>query len=497
MRIQLSEHFTYKKLLRFSLPTIAMMIFTSIYGIVDGFFVSNYVGKTAFAAVNLIMPYLMIQGCFGFMIGTGGGALVAKTLGEKKREAADRYFTMLICFTVVLGALISVISILLMRPIVLFLGAEGAMIRECMTYGTIMSAFNAAFMLQYFFQSFFVVAEKPNLGFGITMAAGMTNIVLDALFIAAFHWGVAGAAAASVIGQCVGGVLPLFYFGRPREKAEDGVGDCGADRVPGEKADNPAADRALSEDEDGRRSAAGKPRKKYPGKQLFRNTSLLQLARTKMEVRVLLRTCGNGSSELMSNISASVVGMLYNFQLMKYAGENGIAAYGVVMYTQMIFFAVYIGYAVGTSPIVSYHYGAGNHGEMKSLLKKSLLLMAGTGIVMMLSAQASASVLSSIFVGYDRELLAITEHAFVIFACSYLLSGVNIYASSFFTALNNGAVSAVISFMRTLIFQTGAVLILPLLLGIDGIWWAVTVSEVMACLISTVFLVAKRKKYHY
>lgn len=229
----------------------------------------------------------------------------------------------------------------------------------------------------------------------------------------------------------------------------------------------------------------------------MKNTSLLQLTKTKMEAGVLLRTCGNGSSELMSNISASVVGMLYNFQLMKYAGENGIAAYGVVMYTQMIFFAIYIGYAVGTSPIVSYHYGAGNHAEMRSLLRKSLLLMVGTGIVMMLCAQASASVLSGIFVGYDRELLEITEHAFVIFACSYLLSGVNIYASSFFTALNNGGISAAISFMRTLIFQTGAVLVLPLLLGIDGIWWAVTVSEVMACLISVMFLVSKRKKYHY
>ena len=478
MRIQLSEHFTYKKLLLFSFPTIAMMIFTSIYSIVDGFFVSNYVGKTAFAAVNLIMPYLMIQGCFGFMIGTGGAALVAKTLGEKKKETANRYFTMLICFTVALGVLISAISILFMRPIVRFLGAEGAMIQECMTYGIIMSSFNAAFMLQYFFQSFFVVAEKPNLGFGITVAAGLTNIILDALFIAVFRFGVAGAAIASGIGQCVGGVLPLFYFARKQEVAEDSVRDCGMDRMPGEKAKKDADNRAA-------------------GKRLLRNTSLLQLTGTKMEAGVLLRACGNGSSELMSNISASIVGMLYNFQLMKYAGENGIAACGVVMYTQMIFFAIYIGYAVGTSPIVSYHYGAGNHGEMKSLLRKSLLLMAGTGIVMMLSAQASASVLSGIFVGYDAELLAITEHAFVIFACSYLLSGINIYASSFFTALNNGAVSAVVSFMRTLVFQTGAVLILPLILGIDGIWWAVTVSEVMACLISSAFLVAKRKKYNY
>lgn len=506
MRIQLSEHFTYKKLLRFSLPTIAMMIFTSIYGIVDGFFVSNYVGKTAFAAVNLIMPCLMIQGCFGFMIGTGGGALVAKTLGEGKQETANRYFTMLVCFTVVLGALISAASILFMRPVVRFLGAEGAMAEECVTYGVIMSAFNAAFMLQYFFQSFFVVEEKPNLGFGITMAAGITNIVLDALFIAVFRFGVAGAAAASVIGQCVGGVLPLFYFGRRREEVGDPKVEYKSDRkLPRDTGGKYAEDRELSGSMGTEnKTAAVSPendrkqgRRKKRGNYALRNTSLLQLTRTKMEAGVILRTCGNGSSELMSNISASVVGMLYNFQLMKYAGENGIAAYGVVMYTQMIFFAVYIGYAVGTSPIVSYHYGAGNHGEMRSLLRKSLLLMAGTGIVMMLSAQASASVLPGIFVGYDRELLEITEHAFVIFACSYLLSGVNIYASSFFTALNNGGISAAISFMRTLIFQTGAVLVLPLLMGIDGIWWAVTVSEVMAFLISVNFLLAKRKKYHY
>lgn len=469
MRIQLSEHFTYKKLLLFSLPTIAMMIFTSIYGIVDGFFVSNYVGKTAFAAINLVMPFLIIEGCFGFMIGTGGSALVAKTLGEKKRDAADQYFTMLICFTVILGVGISVLSIVFMRPIALFLGAEGDMIGDCILYGRIISAFNTAFMLQYFFQSFFVVAEKPNLGFGITMAAGITNMVLDALFIAGFHWSVAGAAVASGIGQCVGGVLPLFYFGM-RRKAVKKAGEA-AQSFP---------------EREGKRS-------RIP----VRNTSLLQLSRTKLEAGVLLRTCANGSSELMSNISASVVGMLYNFQLLRYAGENGIAAYGVVMYTQMIFFAIYIGYAVGTAPIVSFHYGAGNHGEMRSLLRKSLLLMGATGIVMMLSAQASASVLSGIFVGYDAELLAITKHAFVIFACSYLLSGINIYASSFFTALNNGGISAIISFLRTLIFQTGAVLILPLLLGIDGIWWAVAVSEVMAFLISIMFLILKRKKYHY
>lgn len=469
MKIQLSEHFTYQKLLRFSLPTIAMMLFTSVYSIVDGFFVSNYVGKTAFAAVNLIMPYLIIQGCFGFMIGAGGSALVAKTLGEGKRELANQYFTMMIEFVVILGVAVSAASVIFMRPIALFLGAEGDMARECVVYGTILSVFNTVFMLQFLFQSFFVVAEKPNLGFCITMAAGLINIALDALFIAVFHWGVAGAAAATVIGQCVGGGLPLMYFWSSWRQDSDSAG----------------------QEQNKTRGRAGKM------SVLIKNTSLLHLAGTKLEIGIFLKTCGNGSSELMANISASVIGMLYNFQLIKYAGENGIAAYGVVMYTQMIFFAIFFGYAVGTSPIVSYHYGAGNHAEMKSLLRKSMFLMLGGGIVMMLTAQLSAPVLSGFFVGYDGELLAMTRHAFVIFAYAYLLSGMNIYASAFFTALNNGAVSAAISFLRTLVFQTAAVLILPLFFGIDGIWWAVVLAEVMAFMISAAFLAGKRGRYHY
>lgn len=465
MKIQLSDHFTYRKLLRFSLPTIAMMLFTSVYSIVDGFFVSNYVGKTAFAAVNLIMPYLIIQGCFGFMIGTGGSALVAKTLGEGKRELANRYFTMMVEFAVVLGVIVSAASVVFMRPIAVFLGAEGDMVKECVVYGVILSVFNTAFMLQFLFQSFFVVAEKPNLGFGITMAAGMTNIALDALLIAGFHWGVAGAAAATVIGQCVGGVLPLFYFGyAQREDAQASEGDFK------------------------RRAMRFVP---------VRNTSLLCLAKTKLEIGTFWKTCGNGSSELMANISASVIGMLYNFQLIKHAGENGIAAYGVVMYTQMIFFAIYFGFSIGTSPAVSYHYGAGNHGEMRNLLGKSMRLMLGVGILMMLIAQLCAPALSRIFVGYDGELLAMTKHAFMIFACAYPLSGMNIYASSFFTALNNGVVSAAISFLRTLVFQTSAVLILPMLFGIDGIWWAVVIAEVMAFVISAAFLIGMRGRYRY
>ena len=442
MAIQLSEHFTYRKLLRFCLPTIAMMLCTSLYGIVDGYFISNYVGKTAFASVNLIMPFLMILGCFGFMIGTGGSALVGKTLGEGAQERAERYFTMLVFLTIILGVILSVIGFIFIRPISYWLGATDAMIDDCVIYGRIMNAFNTAFMLQYLFQSFFVTAEKPQLGFITTVAAGLTNIVLDALFIAVFHWGVAGAAWASVIGQCIGGILPLYYFLRP-------------------------------------------------------NKSLLQLKKTRLEASILLKSCFNGSSELMTNISTSVVSMLYNFQLLKYSGENGVAAYGVVMYTQMIFAAIFLGYTIGSGPIISYHYGAGNHAELKNMLKKSIFIMSGSGIAMLLLAWLLASPLSTVFVGYDAELFLMTKRALTIYAVSFTMNGLNIFASSFFTSLSDGGVSAAIAFLRTLVFQALAVLILPFLLGLNGIWWAITVAESLALAVSAAFLILKRKKYHY
>ena len=442
MNIQISEHFTYKKLIRFCAPTVAMMICTSIYGIVDGLFVSNFVGKTAFSAINLVWPFLMIMGCFGFMIGTGGSALVAKTLGEGDKDKANRYFTMLIYLSVGLGAVLSAVGCIFMPNIADLLGADESMRGDCIVYGRIMVAFNMVYMLQYLFQSFFTTAAKPQLGFIVTVAAGVTNVILDALFIAVFKWGVAGAAIASVIGQFVGGVLPLFYFSRP-------------------------------------------------------NDSLLKIKRTKPEFKPLLKACGNGSSELMSNISSSFVSMLYNFQLMRYAGEDGIAAYGVLMYTWMIFGAVFVGYAIGTAPIISYHYGAENYDELKGMLKKSVILMLGGGVLMLCSAWVFSAPLSKIFVGYDYELYELTKRAFKIFAFSFVFSGFNIFASSFFTALNNGAVSAAISFLRTLVFQMAAVLVLPLMFGIDGIWWAMIVSECFALVISLIFIVSKRNRYHY
>ncbi|MDE6845292.1 MAG: MATE family efflux transporter [Lachnospiraceae bacterium] len=440
--IQLSDHFTYNKLLQFTFPTIIMMVFTSIYGVVDGFFVSNFAGKTPFAAINLVMPFVMILGGMGFMIGTGGTALVSLVLGEGKREKANRYFSMMIYLTLILGIILSVVGIIFMRPVAAFLGATPEMMTDCVMYGRIVIGFTTVFMLQNVFQSFLIAAERPKLGLAVTVAAGIVNMFLDALFVGAFRWGVAGAALATGLSQFVGGILPLIYFICP-------------------------------------------------------NTSLLRFTHTKLELKPLLRACMNGSSELMSNISSSIVSMIYNFQLLKYVGENGVSAYGVLMYVQFIFIAIFLGYSIGSAPVISYHYGAGNHTELKNMLKKSVILAGTAGVVLTASAFLLASPLAKIFVGYDAELFELTIHAFQLFAFSFLLAGLNIFVSSFFTALNNGAVSAAISFMRTLIFQTASVLILPIFLGIDGIWWAITVAEVCACVLSGGFLFAKRGKYHY
>lgn len=442
MKIRLSDHFSYKKLLYFTLPSMVMMIFTSIYGVVDGFFVSNYVGKTPFAAVNFIMPFLMILGAVGFMFGTGGSALVAKNMGEGNDDKANRLFSLFVYVSFILGVFITVLGIAFIRPIAALLGADGTMLEDCVNYGRIILLALPAYMLQMEFQSFFVTAEKPHLGLAVTIISGVTNMVLDALFVAVFHWGLAGAAAATAVSQVVGGVFPLFYFFRP-------------------------------------------------------NSSCLKLTKTHFDGKALLKACTNGSSELMSNISMSLVGMLYNVQLIQYAGEDGVAAYGVLMYVNLIFLAVFIGYSVGTAPIIGYHFGAENHSELKSLLRKSMLIITVFSLAMLGLSQLLAFPLSEIFVGYDPELFSLTQRGFSIFSFSFLFAGFCIYGSSFFTALNNGLVSALISFMRTLVFQIAAVLILPAFWGIDGIWVSIVAAELSAFVLTMLFLAAMRSKYHY
>ena len=441
-RIQLSDHFTYGRLLRFTLPSIVMMIFTSIYSVVDGLFVSNFVGKTPFAAINLIMPILIVLGALGFMIGTGGSAIVAKTLGERDTERANHYFSMLVYVTVVGGVMLTALGELLLRPMCVLLGAKGEMLENCVLYGRIVLLALTAFMLQNVFQSFLITAEKARLGLIITVLSGVTNMVLDYVFIALLHWGLTGAALATALSQMVGGVTPFVYF-------------------------------------------------------LRENDSLLRLTKTRFDGRILLKTCTNGSSELMSNISASVVTMLYNFQLMSLAGEDGIAAYGVVMYVNFIFAAIFVGYSIGTAPVIGYQYGAQNHAELKNLFRRSLVLMTLSGAGMALLAEALAQPLTQIFVGYDAGLYAMTLRGFRLYSVSFLITGINIFGSSFFTALNNGVVSAVISFLRTLVFQVVVVLVLPAIFGLDGIWFAITAAELLALAVTILFFVLKRKEYHY
>ncbi len=442
MKIQLSEHFTYKKLLRFVFPSIVMMIFTSIYGVVDGLFVSNYVGKTPFAAVNLIYPFLMILGALGFMIGTGGSAIVAKTLGEGKKEKANQYFSMLVYVTIVAGLVIVLLGQIFLPTVASRLGAEGEIHSLSVRYGRVILCSLPAFMLQNVFQSFFVTAEKPHLGLYVTVGAGVTNIVLDFVFIAILGWGVAGAAAATAASEFFGGCVPLFYFGR-------------------------------------------------------KNKSILQLTKPIFDGGVLLKTCTNGSSELMTNLSMSIVNMLYNLQLLKMAGENGVAAYGVMMYVNFIFVSIFLGYSIGSAPIVGYHYGADHRDELKNIFRKSMRLVAIGGCCLVILAFVLAKPLSKIFVGYDAELWHMTCRGFRIFSISYLICGFNIYGSAFFTALNNGLISAVISFLRTLVFQLIVVSLLPLFFGLDGIWAAIVVAELLALVVTVQFLIRKRKVYHY
>lgn len=442
MNIQLSEHFTYKKLIKFTIPTIVMMIFTSIYGVVDGIFVSNIVGSQAFAGVNLIMPALMILGGVGFMIGTGGSALVSKTIGEGDGEKANRYFSMLIYVLIIVGLILSIIGFIIMKPISCLLGAEGELIDICVTYGRVIVIALIPFLLQNCFQSFLIVAEKPKMGLIISIITGLTNMVLDFLLIYVFKWGVFGAALATGLSQFVGGIIPFIYF-------------------------------------------------------ISKNNSKLRLVKTKFELKPILNACSNGSSEMVTNISISLVSMLYNLQLMKYAGSNGVVAYGIIMYVGFIFIGTYLGYSVGTAPIIGYHYGAGNKEELKNLFKKSLKLIIITSIVMTALAEILSKPLSSIFVGYDKQLLDITTNAIRIFAISYIISGINIFASSFFTALNNGPISAAISFLRTLLFQIAMIFILPAIWGLNGIWLAVVVAEILALIVSIIFLICNRNKYEY
>ncbi len=442
MAIKLYEHFSYKKLLRFTIPSIIMMIFTSIYGVVDGLFVSNIVGDTPFAALNFIMPYLMILGAPGFMLGTGGCALISKTLGEGDRKRANRLFSMVIYVGIALGVVLAVLGVFTMRGVASLMGATGQMLDDCTLYGIIISLSLPAYMLQLAFQSIFICAERPTLGLYMSILTGVCNMALDALLMAGLGWGLAGAAIATGLSQFIGAIIPVIYFSS-------------------------------------------------------KNTSLLRLGKTSLEWHALAKICTNGSSELLANMSMSLVGMLYNIQLMAYAGEDGVSAYGVMMYVNFVFISIFIGYSVGVAPVIGYNFGAQNHDELKSLRKKSVKIIALFSVSMLALGLLLAPVCSKIFVGYDAELYALTLRGFRIFCFSFVFAGMAIFGSSFFTALNDGLTSAIISFLRTLLFQTLSVILLPLVLDIDGIWLSIVIAEVMAFAVTVFLMAIKRKKYHY
>ena len=442
MKVQISDHFNLKKLMQFTIPSIVMMMFSSIYNVVDGYFVSNYTGKTQFAAVNLIMPFLMMMSVIGFMFGTGGNAIVSKLLGEGKKKKANEVFSMLVYITITVGIVIFVAAEIAMPQIARLLGADENMLEYCALYGRIISISVTPFMLQVFFQSFMPTAGKPQIGLAVTLTAGISNIILDFLFVGVFKWGIVGAAVATVTGESIGGIVPLIYF-------------------------------------------------------ISKNSSSLSLCKTKFDGKVLLKTCTNGSSELMTNLSTNIVSIMYNYQLMKYYGENGVAAYGTIMYVNFLFTSLFIGYSIGSAPIVGYNYGAKNDKELQNIFRKSLGILFGASAIITVASVFLAGPIANIYVGYDKELFELTVMAFRLFATSYLIVGYNIYASAFFTALNNGLVSAVISFLRTLLFQIVCVFALPLIFGKSAIWFSITVAEACALVMSAVFIFTQNKKYHY
>lgn len=419
-----------------------MMIFTSIYSVVDGFFVSNFAGEDPFVAVNLIWPVLMILGAVGFMFGAGGTAIVSKTLGEGNKKRANEYFTLVVAVTFVLGVALAVGFFFLLRPIAKLIGATGAVLDYAVTYSQILICATPFFMLQNLFQSFFITAEKPKLGFVFTVFSGVTNMALDALFIAVFKWGVVGAAVATALSQVVGGVLPVIYFARP-------------------------------------------------------NSSLLRFVKTKWYGKAIAQSCLNGSSELLGNIAMSLVSILYNWQLLKIAGEDGVAAFGVIMYVQFVFIAIFIGYCLGVAPIVGYNFGAKNRAEMQNVFKKSLIIITATGVVMFGLSFALADVIAMVYVSYDQVLLDMTARGMRLYSICFLFCGYNMFCSSFFTALNNGLISAAVSFGRTLIFQLLCIFVLPLIWGLDGIWIATPVAEFLSVLLSLLMFVVNNKRYGY
>jgi len=441
-RIHLSEHFTYSKLLMFTLPSIVMNVFLSLYIVVDGYFVANFTGKTEFAAVNLIMPVLNILGTIGYMFGVGGSALIAKTLGEKNHEQANRMFSLIVLVSSCLGILMTVSGFIFMGQITAMLGAEGKLLENSVLYGRIFILALPAWILAYEFQLFFVTAEKPGLGLAVTVCAGLCNILLDAIFIIVFKWGIVGAALASALSQIVGGVFPLMYF-------------------------------------------------------ICKNNSLLKLVKPAWDGKALFRCITNGSSEFMAEAAASFVGIIYNVQLLKYVGEDGVVIYGMLMYVSLIFSAMFVGYSNGIGPVIGYHFGAQDHRELKNLRKRSLMIIGLSSVSMFVLSEILAHPFSAMFLQGTEKLLPYAVHAFRIVSVAYLFTGMAIFGSAFFTALNNGQVSALISFMRNFVFELGAVILLPILFGIDGIWYSVVFAELMSAAAGGIIMVALRKKYQY
>lgn len=438
----IAQEFNLISLLRFVAPTVVMLVFMSLYQMVDAVFVSKFVGENALSALNIVYPFPSIVIAVSIMLATGGSAIIARNMGEGKEKEAKENFSFIVLVGAVIGVAIATAGILFIEPLIYMLGATPSLYDYCYEYLFILVLSVPLSVFQMLFQSFFVTAGKPHLGLTLTVLGGVSNIVLDYVFIVLCGFGVSGAALATSIGYSIPGLFGLIYFAVSRKGTL------------------------------------------YFVKPVFR-------------WGVLFKCCINGSSEMVNNLAVAVTTFLFNVLMLKYEGEAGVAAITIVLYAQFLMTSAFMGFSSGIAPVVSFNYGSGNVRQLKKIFKISVWVIAVVSAAVFVIAETCSDVVIMVFTPAGSEVFGLTKYGFAIFSFSFLCTGMNIFASALFTAFSNGKISAILSFLRTFVFLTACLLFLPLFWGVDGIWLAVPVAEVMALFVSVYYLVRFKKVYQY
>ncbi len=442
MNTTISQKFTLTSLLKFALPTTIMMVVLSIYTLVDGVFVSNFVGELAFSAINIIFPFISLIFALGIMAATGGNALVANNLGQGDDEKARENFTLIVIFATGLGLLLMMVGIVFNKEIARLLGATPLIEEYARDYLSTLAPFIPLAIWMGFSQILFVTIGKPTLGLIATLVGGITNIIFDYLFIVVMNMGIKGAALGTGLGYSLPGLFFIYYF-------------------------------------------------------LFHRKNSLYFVKPRWRARVLLKTFTNGSSEFVANLATSITTFMFNLIILDLAGEQGVAAIGIILYAQFLLMSAFLGYAQGVAPIFSYAYGARDHLQLKKVFSISIRVIILFSLAIASFSYFASSSIVGIFVERQSQVFSLAKNGFSVFSLSFLFMGVNIFSSSLFTAFSNGKISASISFLRTLVFILGYLLFLPRFLGLPGVWLAIPLAEFTTMFFSISYLTIQRKKYHY